>query len=70
MRGIPAEVRTTQLPWSGLSVSYPTKYFKQVEGEGTTMRPDVYMPMNSGMLFEGENSILDAIHEIIGTEAF
>ncbi len=64
------EVRTTQLPWSGLAVSYPTKYFQFVTGEGTTMRPDVQIPLDSGMLFDGENRILDAIHEIIGTEAF
>ncbi|MCK4671616.1 MAG: hypothetical protein KAT47_03665, partial [Candidatus Aegiribacteria sp.] len=57
------EVMTTQLPWSGLSVGYPTKYFQRVEGEGSTMRPEVYVPMNSGMLFDGENSILDAIYE-------
>jgi len=63
------EVRTAQLPWSGLSVSYPTKYFQRVEGEGATMRPDVYIPLDSGMLFDGENRILDAIHEK-GTEAF
>jgi hypothetical protein len=27
------------------------------------MRPEVYMPLNSGMLFDGENRILDAIYE-------
>ncbi len=57
------EVRTTQLPWSGLSVGYPTKYFQRVEGEGFTMRPEVCIPMSSGMLFEGENRILDVIYE-------
>jgi hypothetical protein len=57
------EVRSTQLPWSGLTVGYPTKYFQRVEGEGATMRPDVYVPMNSGMLFFGENRILDTIYE-------
>ena len=55
------EVKTTQLPWSGLSVSYPTKYFQFVTGEGTTMRPDVLIPLDAGMLFGGENRILDAI---------
>jgi len=58
------EVRTTQLPWSGLSVGYPTKYFQRVEGEGTTMRPDVQIPLDAGMLFGGENRILDAICEL------
>ncbi len=58
------EVRTTQLPWSGLSVSYPTKYFQRVEGEGTTMRPDVQIPLDAGMLFNGENRILDTIYEL------
>ena len=61
------EVRTTQLPWSGLSVSYPTKYFQRVEGEGITMRPDVYIPLDPGMLFEGENRILDAIYELFAS---
>lgn len=58
------EVRTAQLPWSGLSVNYPTKYFQRVEDEGTTMRPDVYIPLDPGMLFNGENRILDAIYEL------
>ncbi|MCK5117346.1 MAG: hypothetical protein KAR44_12155 [Candidatus Aegiribacteria sp.] len=61
------EVRTAQLPWSGLSVSYPTKYFKRVEGEGSTMRPDVRIPLDAGMLFEGQNRILDAIDELLTT---
>ena len=58
------EVRTAQLPWSGLSISYPTNYFQFVTGEGTTMRPDVYIPLDPGMLFYGENRILDAIYEL------
>ena len=61
------EVRTTQLPWSGLSVSYPTKYFQRVDGEGTTMRPDVQIPLDAGMLFRGENRILDAIYELFAS---
>lgn len=56
------EVKTTRLPWSGLSISYPTKYFQRVDGSGNTMIPDVYLPLNSGMLFLGENRILDAIY--------
>lgn len=59
------EVKTTQLPWSGLSVSYPTKYFQFVTGFGTTMRPDVRIPLDPGMLFGGENRILDAIDELL-----
>jgi hypothetical protein len=55
------EVRSVQLPWSGLSVSYPTKYFQTVEGPGTTMRPDIEIPLDSEMLFHGVNRILDAI---------
>jgi hypothetical protein len=61
------EVRTAQLPWSGLSVGYPTKYFQFVTGEGTTMRPDVCIPLDSGMLFGGENRILDAICELLAS---
>ena len=61
------EVRTAQLPWSGLTVSYPTKYFQRVEGEGSTMRPDVRIPLDAGMLFEGQNRILDAINELLTT---
>ena len=58
------EVRTAQLPWSGLSVGYPTNYFQFVTGEGTTMRPDVQIPLDAGMLFNGENRVLDAIYEL------
>ncbi len=61
------EVRTTQLPWSGLSISYPTKYFQFVTGSGTTMRPDARIPLDSGMLFDGENRILDAIYELLAS---
>ena len=59
------EVKTAQLPWSGLSISYPTNYFQRVEGEGTTMIPDIRIPLDSGMLFEGQNRILDAIYELL-----
>ncbi|MCD6587084.1 MAG: hypothetical protein J7K88_00880 [Candidatus Fermentibacteraceae bacterium] len=56
------EVRTALLPWSGLPVSYPTKYFQMVDGEGSTMVPDVQIPLTAEMLFHGQNSILDAIY--------
>ena len=48
---------------SDILVRHPTKYFQRVEGEGFTMRPEVYLPLSSGMLFEGENRILDVIYE-------
>lgn len=55
------EVRTAILPHSGLTVSYPTKYFRSVDGPGTTMLPDVSVPLTREMLFNGENRVLDAI---------
>jgi len=63
------EVRTAQLPWSGIPVSYPTKYFQMVEGEGTKMTPDVQIPLTADMLFYGENSILDAIYSDCGSSS-
>ena len=57
------EVRIAELPWTGLRVSYPTKYFQRVDGEGSTMAPDIHIPLSPAMLFQGENSILDAISE-------
>jgi len=55
------EVRSAALPFSGLPVSYPTKYFQAVEGEGRTMVPDVVVPLDPGMLFSGENRIIELI---------
>jgi len=55
------EVRIASLPYSELQVYYPTKYFEVVEGPGTTMIPDVYIPFTAEMLFNGKNSVLDAI---------
>lgn len=55
------EVRTAILPFSGMTVSYPTKYFKRVDGEGSTMVPDIDIPLTPAMLFRGENRVLNAI---------
>lgn len=57
------EVRTTELPWSGIQIGYPTKYFQKVEGEGSTMMPDIQIPLAPAMLFDGENRILNTIYE-------
>jgi hypothetical protein len=57
------EVRVTELPWSGVQIRYPTKYFQKVEGEGSTMIPDIQIPLTPAMLFNGENRILDSIYE-------
>ncbi len=59
------EVRRTCLPWSGLSVSYPTKYFRTVEGEGATLVPDVVIPLTSEALFTGRDPVLQAIVELM-----
>ncbi len=56
------EVKYAELPYSGLTVSYPSKYFQTVEGPGTTMTPDVLIPLAPGMLFKGEDSILREIY--------
>jgi hypothetical protein len=63
------EVRTAQLPWSGIPVSYPTKYFRKVEGDGRTMTPDIQIPLTYEMLFHGENTILDAIYSDCGSSS-
>lgn len=55
------EVRTALLPFSGMTVSYPTKYFKRVDGDGSTMMPDIEIPLVPEMLFRGEDRVLDAI---------
>ncbi|MFO8184277.1 MAG: hypothetical protein R6U39_08895 [Candidatus Aegiribacteria sp.] len=55
------EVRSAHLPFSGMTVSYPTKYFRRVDGEGSTMLPDIEVPLAPEMLFRGENRVLDAI---------
>lgn len=55
------EVMTAVLPYSGLTVSYPTKYFQTVEGPGRTMMPDYTIPLGPDMLFHGSNDILDTI---------
>ncbi|MBN2587424.1 MAG: hypothetical protein JXA64_10925 [Candidatus Fermentibacteraceae bacterium] len=55
------EVRTAVLPFSGLTVSYPTKYFETVEGPGTTMVPDVPVPLTPDMFFHGADNVLDSI---------
>lgn len=55
------EVRNRRLPYSGLPVSYPTKYFRTVDGPGETMVPDVEIPLAPEMLFEGRETVLDSI---------
>ncbi|OPL18650.1 MAG: hypothetical protein AVO35_04780 [Candidatus Aegiribacteria sp. MLS_C] len=55
------EVRTAVLPYSGLTVSYPTKYFETVDSPGRTMTPDFEVPLTPDMLFHGSNRILDLI---------
>lgn len=55
------EVRTASLPYSGMTVSYPTKYFETVDGPGRTMIPDFEVPLAPDMLFHGSNRILDLI---------
>ncbi len=55
------EVRTAVLPFSGLTVSYPTKYFETVEGPGTTMVPDITVPLTPDMFFHGADNVLDSI---------
>jgi len=59
------EVKSVLLPQSRLQVIYPTKYFEMVPGPGTTMVPDVVIPFTAEMLFNGKNSVLDAICPVV-----
>jgi len=55
------EVQAFQLPNSGLNVSYSTKYFNHVEGDPSTINPDILAELTSADFLAGRDPAIDAI---------
>ena len=54
------EVKSAQLPYSGLTVGYSVKYFKMVEGDPPSLLPDQQIPLTAQDFFAGRDPVLDA----------
>ncbi len=58
------EVKQFALPFSGLQVSYSTKYFSYLQGEDpVSLVPDVLVQLSSADYFSGKDPVLDAVLE-------
>ncbi len=54
------EVKTAELPFSGLTVGYSVKYFKMVEGDPPSLSPDQEVPLTAQDFFAGRDPVLAA----------
>lgn len=53
------EVKTFQLPRSGLNVQYSTKFFRTEEGERESLEPDVLVELRSEEFFAGRDPVME-----------
>jgi hypothetical protein len=57
------EVKKFKLPYSGLSVSYSTKYFKYLDEDPNSLMPDIAVETTFSDFASGKDPVLDAIRK-------
>ena len=57
------EVKRFKLPNNGLMVSYSTKYFRNVDGDPSSLNPDIVVEMSFSAFASGEDPVLNAIRQ-------
>ncbi len=55
------EVRQFKLPYSGLTVSYSTKNFREVPGDPDAVYPDVSTPLTAALMIAGRDPVMEWI---------